>query len=57
MKTTTIAMGILCGMAGLLGGCGGDPAKVAPSPAPAKTQAPVPPSAPHDAAPFVPTSE
>ena len=24
MKTTTIAFGILCGMAGLLGGCGGD---------------------------------
>jgi len=24
MKTTTIAFGILCGVAGLLGGCGGD---------------------------------
>lgn len=24
MKTTTIAFGILCGMAGVLGGCGGD---------------------------------
>ena len=24
MKTTTIPFGILCGMAGLLGGCGGD---------------------------------
>jgi len=55
MKTTTVAFGILCGMAGLLGGCAGDPAKVTPAPAPAQTQ--VPASEPHGAAPFVPTSE
>jgi hypothetical protein len=54
MKKTTIAFWILCGMASLLGGCGGDPAKVTPAPAPAKAQKPA--SEQHDA-PFVPTSE
>ena len=57
MKTTTIAFGILCEMAGLLGGCAGDPAKATPAPATAPAQAQVPASAPRDAAPFVPTSE
>ena len=55
MKTTTMALGILCGMADLLDGCRSDPAKVTPAPAPAHAPAPAP--APHDAAPFNPTSE
>jgi len=55
MKTTTLAFGILCGMAALLGGCAGDPAKVNPAPAPAQAQ--VPDSKPQHAEPFAPTSE
>lgn len=68
MKTTIIAFGILCGMGGLLGGCGGDHYRVSDQPgdkglaaapakgtvAPAPTQALVLTPEPDAAAPFTP---